>query len=477
MLRRTKIVATIGPASGSPERLKELIDAGADVFRLNFSHGSHEDKRQWIEQIRAYSIQKNWPVAILGDLQGPKIRVGLLAQEPMMLKEGADVCITIDETDGSDGRIPTIYTGLPKDVRPGSSILLDDGLLELKVLSAGPRDVYCRVMVGGPLKSRKGINLPGVAVSAPCLTEKDLEDLTFCMEHEVDWVALSFVRNPQDILQLKDRIRNAGSDLHVVAKIEKPEAVDEFPAILEVSDGIMVARGDLGVEVRPEKVPLIQKEIIRRCNEAGKPVITATQMLESMVKNPRPTRAETSDVANAILDGTDAIMLSAETASGDYPLEAVRLMVHVAEDVEKDPLLRQRIFDIFNQAPAPYLLADAICKAACDVAENLDAAAILAFTQKGDAAALVAKYRPTVPVFAVTPSVGVKRRLALHSGVYGLLVQSEGDTERQITELENAVLKAKLLHKGDLVAITMGSPVSAHGTTNLIKMHRLGENP
>lgn len=474
MFRRTKIVATLGPATCSPEKIHALIDAGVDVFRLNFSHGDPADKALWIRRIREYSIAKNWPVGILGDLQGPKIRVGLLEGGALELKKGEEVTITSADVVGHDHLIPTIYEALPNDVKPDDQILLDDGLLELRVLSAGETEVRCQVVIGGTLKDRKGINLPGVSVSAPALTEKDRRDLQFCIDHEVDWVALSFVRTPHDVILLKDLLQRAQSDIRVVAKIEKPEAVEHFPAILEVSDGVMVARGDLGVEVQPERVPLIQKEIIHRCNMAGKPVITATQMLESMIHNPRPTRAETSDVANAIMDGTDAIMLSGETATGAYPLEAVHLMDKVAKDVEKDPHLRQHLFEHFDQDQAPYLISEAIAKSVGDMAENLDAAAILAFTQTGDTAGLVAKYRPTVPVFGVTPSKGVKRRLALHGGVYGLLVDGTGDTESQISTLEKAVMDAGLLKEGDLVAITMGSPVSAKGTTNLIKMHRLG---
>jgi pyruvate kinase len=474
MFRRSKIVATVGPACCTRPALRALLDAGVDVFRFNMSHGDPAQMAQWVRDIREYSIEKNWPVAILGDLQGPKIRVGSLADDAMELVAGSEVTITTDDVVGADGLIPTIYAALPQDVKPGDAILLDDGLLELRVLHSEDRNVRCRVAVGGLLKSRKGINLPGVTVSAPAMTDKDRRDLDFCISQEMDWVALSFVRSAQEIVLLKDLISDRGASLGVIAKIEKPEAVDCFDQILEVADGIMVARGDLGVEIRPERVPLIQKEIISKCNEAGKPVITATQMLESMIHNPRPTRAETSDVANAILDGTDAIMLSAETASGSYPLEAVRLMVRVAEDVEKDPRLRQRIFDIFNRAPPPYLLSEAIAKAACTLADTLDAQAILAITEKGNTAALVGKYRPPIPVYAVTASVKVKRRLALHGGVFGLLCEAAGDTEAQIAAVEAAVLESGLLQRDDLVAITMGSPVAAHGTTNLIKMHRLG---
>lgn len=474
MFRRTKIVATVGPACESEDMLLALMEAGADVFRVNFSHGSHEQKARWIKTIRELSIRRRRAVGIIGDLQGPKIRTGLMQDGQMLLESGRDVTITTRNILGADGVIPTIYEALPGDVVPGDRILLDDGLMELKVLESTEAEVRCRVVVGGVLKDRKGINLPGVKVSAPALTDKDCEDLDFCIAHEVDYVALSFVRRPEDLWELKQRLYRIKSDLPVIAKIEKPEAVDNFSAILEAADGIMVARGDLGVEMPPEKVPLIQKRIIRECNEAGKPVITATQMLESMVGNPRPTRAETSDVANAILDGTDAVMLSAETASGRYPVEAVNLMARVASDVESDPALREMVFHPVSEARGYRSLPEAIGRAACHVAETLGTTGILAFTQTGSTAALVGKFRPSVPIFAVTPAQNVRRRLALYAGIRSIRVDIEGDTEAQIRSVEQAVLKDGLLKRGDVVVITMGSPVSAPGTTNLMKVHRLG---
>jgi pyruvate kinase len=413
-------------------------------------------------------------VAILGDLQGPKIRTGLMHGGVLELVTGSEVTITTRQVTGAGDLIPTIYRQLPGDVRPGDRILLDDGLLELVALASTDEEVRCRVVVGGLLRDRKGINLPGVPVSTPALTAKDLEDLAFCMRMKIDYVALSFVRRASDVQELKDLLFREKSELLVVAKIEKPEAVADFDAILEVADGIMVARGDLGVEMRPEKVPLIKKRIIRKCNEAGKPVITATQMLESMIEHPRPTRAETSDVANAILDGTDAVMLSAETASGKYPVEAVSLMVRVAEDVESDPELKEKVFHPIPEIRGYRRLPEAIGQAACRVAESVGATAILAFTQTGSTAALVAKYRPALPIFAVTPSQAVRRRLALVAGVRSLRVDIEGDTEAQIRSVEEAVLAAGALQRGDVVVITMGSPVSAPGTTNLLKVHRLG---
>jgi len=474
MFRRTKIVATLGPASSSEELLNALMDGGADIFRLNFSHGDQQDKAELIRRIRDISTRRRQAVAILGDLQGPKIRTGLMQSDGVKLQPGAEVTITTRDVRGTETLIPTTYQQLPGDVRPGDHILLDDGLMELEVVAIDGADVRCRVVVGGLLKDRKGINLPGVAVSVPALTEKDRRDLEFCIREGVDWVALSFVRSAADILELKDLIFQHKSDIRVVAKIEKPQAVADFDAILEATDGVMVARGDLGVEMRPEKVPLIQKMIIRKCNAAGKPVITATQMLESMIEHPRPTRAEVSDVANAILDGTDAVMLSAETASGKYPVEAVKLMARVALDVESDPDLKEKVFHPIPEARGYRRLPEAISQAACRVAENVDAKAILAFTQTGTSAALVCKYRPPMPIFAVTPSQAVRRRLVLYAGVRSLRVDIEGDTEAQIRSVEAAVLEAGVLQRGDIVVITMGSPVSAPGTTNLMKVHRLG---
>ena len=471
---RNKIVATVGPASCSKEMLLALMEAGADVFRLNFSHGQHDALTETVALIRQISRNRRRAVAILGDLQGPKIRTGMMRGDVMTLTSGESVVITTADVLGEDGVIPTTYNALPQDVSDGDRILLDDGLLELQVEKISGEQVHCRVLVGGQLKNRKGMNLPGVAVSAPALTEKDLADLDFCIEQELDYLALSFVRTAAEVIELKKLLAQRGASIQVIAKIEKPEAVEAFAEILAAADGIMVARGDLGVEINSEKVPLIQKRIIRQCNLAGKPVITATQMLESMINNPRPTRAETSDVANAILDGTDAVMLSAETASGDYPCEAVEMMVRVAVDVERDPQLKEQFFHPLLETCGTRSLTEAIGQAACRVAENVGAAAILAFTQTGSTAALVAKYRPPMPVYAVTPTLAVRRRMALYAGVRSIRVDIEGDTEAQIRSVDAAVIDAGVLNKGDIVVITMGSPLSDPGTTNLLKVHQLG---
>ncbi|MCF6267550.1 MAG: pyruvate kinase [Desulfuromusa sp.] len=475
MYRRTKIVATVGPACAERGQLECLLKAGVDVFRLNFSHGSLEQKEIWIKQIREISAEQQKVVAILGDLQGPKIRTGVMRGGSQELVPGQEVIITTADIEGADGLIPTNYQALPQDVVPGDQILLDDGQLELEVMRTDTEQVHCRVIYGGKLKDHKGINLPGVKVSAPAMTEKDFTDLDFAIRQKLDWIALSFVRTAAEVSRLQQRLTERKSAIRVIAKIEKPEAVDNFATILDATDGVMVARGDLGVEVPSERVPLIQKMIIRECNQQGKPVITATQMLESMIAHPRPTRAETSDVANAILDGTDAVMLSGETAAGLYPVEAVRVMDRIARDIESYPDLKESRF----VAPAAELLQqslpNAIGLAACQVAETVGAVAILAFTQTGSTVALVAKYRPPLPVIAVTPSEQVRRYLTLYRGVNSLQVDIQGSTEEQILSVDAAVLKSGLLKDGDVVVITMGSPITAPGTTNLLKIHQLGD--
>jgi pyruvate kinase len=475
--RHTKIIATVGPATRSSERLSALMDAGADLFRLNFSHGDQVEKAAAIREIRLLSRQRRQAVAIIGDLQGPKIRIGPIAGDAVELIAGQRIRLTAETVVGDNRRIPVGLPELSRIVIPGERILLDDGLLELEVLGTEDVEVECRVVNGGILRSRKGVNLPGAALALPAITDKDWEDVRFCIREEVDYLALSFVRQASDIGSLKEFLAHEGADISVLAKIEKPQAVENFAAILGMADGIMLARGDLGVEIGPEQVPLIQKRIIRQCREAGKPVITATQMLESMISHPRPTRAETSDVANAILDGSDAVMLSAETATGSYPVESVELMARIARSVEGDPFLSQRIFHRYPPSVGQRLLSDAIGEAACRTAENIGAAAILAFTQTGSTAALVARYRPPMPIYAVTPSRAVRRRMALYSGVRSVQVGFQGNTEAQIHSMEEAVLAAGLLQRGDLVVITMGSPVAAKGTTNLMKVHRIGTGP
>lgn len=467
--RKTKIVATLGPASNTPEMIGRLLQAGVDLFRLNFSHGDHTEKARLIEHIREASRRIGKQAAILADLQGPKIRTGKMAGEGMPLEKGQEVVITTDDCLGADGIIPTIYQALPQDVAAGSRILLDDGLLELKVVSVQHNRVHCHVINGGLLKNNKGINLPGVHVSAPSLTEKDLVDLQFCLTADVDYVALSFVRTAEDVEGVKRIIFEAGKNLPVVAKIEKPEALRSFNKILKVADAVMVARGDLGVEMQAEKVPLIQKKIIQACNKAGKPVITATQMLESMIVNPRPTRAETSDVANAIIDGTDAVMLSGETASGCHPVEAVETMVRIARDVE------QAGFGSRSDAPVVTTpsIAQAVGEAACRVSASLKAKAIAVFTQSGSTAALISRFRPNIPIVAFTNGELIQRRLALYWGVHSRSIEILEHMDQQISVAEQELL-ASGFKKGDIIVIVMGIPIEARGSTNLMKVHKLG---
>jgi len=469
--RKTKIVATVGPACSSAKMLQRLLQAGVDIFRLNFSHGTNADKQELISLIREVSAQVGRDVGILADLQGPKIRTGKMAGDAMLLTKGEEVTITTADILGENNLIPTIYKALPYDVKPGSRILLDDGLLELKVASVHGEDVVCSVVTGGILKNNKGINLPGVKVSAPSLTEKDCHDLAFCLEADVDFIALSFVRTAADVEELKRIISASGKQIPVVAKIEKPEALRNFDKILKVADAVMVARGDLGVEVQAEKVPVYQKKIIEACNRAGKPVITATQMLDSMIKNPRPTRAETSDVANAIIDGTDAVMLSAETASGEYPIEAVETMVKIALEVEQAGFLKQiQHGDEFSGS-----IAMAVAESACRAASSLNARAIVVFTRSGSTAALLSRFRPITPIIAFTASREIRRRLSIFWGVRCTEVGIMENTDQQIFEVEK-ILLASGFRKDDLVVITMGTPIETRGSTNLMKVHKLGSH-
>lgn len=467
--RKTKIVATLGPASDTPETIGRLLQAGVDLFRLNFSHGDHAEKTRLIKLIRDASQRHGKQAGILADLQGPKIRTGKMVGDGMRLEKGQEVVITTADCLGADGIIPTIYQALPQDVTVGSRILLDDGLMELKVLGVQDNQVRCMVVSGGLLKNNKGINLPGVKVSAPSLTEKDLQDLQFCLGADIDFVALSFVRTAEDVEGIKRIIYQAGRDLPVVAKIEKPEALRSFNKILKVADAIMVARGDLGVEMQAEKVPLIQKKIIQACNASGKPVITATQMLESMIINPRPTRAETSDVANAIIDGTDAVMLSGETASGAHPVEAVETMVRIARDVEQAGF-GSRLDAPVTNTPS---IAQAVGEAACRVSASLKAKTIAVFTQSGSTAALISRFRPHTTIIAFTNTFQIMRKLSIYWGVQAQSIEILEHMDQQIAVAEQKLLAAGL-RKGDIVVIVMGTPIEARGSTNLMKIHKLG---
>lgn len=467
--RKTKIVCTLGPASNSEERIRSLIDAGADVFRLNFSHGTHEEHAKHIEIIRHLEGVTRRRFAIIQDLQGPKIRVGQI-NGVMSLKNGETVTLTIDNVVGEGKTIPVTYEGIVKDVGARDRILMDDGLLELKVKSVSARKIECEVVNGGPLTSHKGINLPGVNVSIPSLTEKDIEDLGFGVRSGVDFIALSFVRHVSDVLELRDLLVEMNGGQGIIAKIEKPEAVDEIDPIIEASDAIMVARGDLGVEVPIEEVPILQKSIIRKCNEYGKPVITATQMLDSMIREPRPTRAEATDVANAVFDGTDAVMLSGETSAGNFPVESVKTMVSIVDMAESHLGLVERKL---NYKTVRDDFTDAIAEVACSLAKFVDASFIVPITNTGTTARALSKYRPQVPVYALTESVDVARKLPLIWGVTPVDVESIPDTDAMLTQVSSILKAASLASPGDTYVLTAGTPILARGTTNTLRIEKI----
>ncbi|MCO6449418.1 MAG: pyruvate kinase [Caldilineales bacterium] len=472
-MRFTKIVCTIGPASSDPSILAQLMRAGMDVARINFSHGSHADHADTIRRIRSISDELDRPIAILADLQGPKLRVGALPNEGVQLQVGKLIPLTTDPA--PNNAIPCQYEELPSLVQPGDRLLLDDGLIELEVESASAGDIQARVITGGVLYSNKGINLPRADSRIPAITEKDRQDLLFAVEQRVDWIALSFVREADELLELRALLRKhgrAGQLPQIIAKIEKPEAVENIESILQAADGIMVARGDLGIELPTEEVPLTQKRIIRLCNRAGRPVITATQMLDSMIRNPRPTRAEASDVANAVLDGTDAVMLSAETAAGRYPVQAVQTMARIVTRVESElPVQRERksIESRYNYA------AQAIAHAASDLAKNLGASAIIAPTTSGYTARQISRYRPGLPVIAVTPNPMVRRQLNLHWGLFPIFSPRRNTTDEVISDAVEVAQKKGFVKEGELVVITAGAGGSTPGTTNLIKVQLIEE--
>ncbi|HEY9648800.1 MAG TPA: pyruvate kinase [Chroococcidiopsis sp.] len=466
-LRRTKIVATIGPATSSPEVLRELIEAGATTLRLNFSHGSHDDHQRNIRLIRQISFELNQPVGILQDLQGPKIRLGKFEDGPITLKKGDPYTLTSILQPGNQTISSVTYEPLADEVPEGATIMLDDGRVEMIVESVDKekRALHCRVVVGGPLSNNKGVNFPGVYLSIKALTDKDKTDLMFGLDQGVDWVALSFVRNPQDVLEIKELISTAGKHVPVIAKIEKHEAIEQMDAILSICDGVMVARGDLGVELPAEEVPLLQKRLIKTANRFGIPVITATQMLDSMVNSPRPTRAEISDVANAILDGTDAVMLSNETAVGKFPVQAVETMARIAVRIEDDGPMIRNVEGLPGRS-----IPNAISQAVGRIAEQLRSAAIMTLTKTGATARNVSKFRPHTPILAVTPHVDVARQLQLVWGVKPLLVLDLPSTGQTFQAALNVAQEKELLREGDLVVMTAGTLQGVSGSTDLIKV-------
>ncbi|VBB42790.1 Pyruvate kinase [uncultured Desulfatiglans sp.] len=465
---KTKIVCTIGPASESPETLRALILNGMSVARLNFSHGTHRDHAAKIKALRALSAELKRPVGILQDLGGPKIRVGRIPDPGITLKAGQRFILTSEKIDGTVVQVSISYPTLPDEVKPGDRILLADGFLELKVLEVIPPRIICEVITGGILTSHKGVNLPSRTISTPSITAKDKHDLRFGLEQEVDCVALSFVRSRQEIDQIREMIAQAGKDTPVIAKIEKHEAVQHIDEILRAADGVMVARGDLGVEIPLYEVPMIQKETIEKANRLGKPVITATQMLRSMVDSPRPTRAEATDVANAVLDGTDAVMLSEETASGRYPVEAVRFMAQILQQTEIHfPHAR------YLERPVGGDIPEAVAHASCTLAERLHAAAIIAPTRSGQTARLISSFRPGNHLIAVSPSEETVRRLTLCWGCLPILVARPSDTDDMFDKAAAAALDSGNVREKDLVVITAGHPVWVPGSTNMVKVRYL----
>jgi pyruvate kinase len=470
--RRAKIVCTLGPATDSPEIMAGLIEAGMDVARLNFSHGTFGEHAWRLGTLRRLARQQGKTVAVLQDLQGPKIRTGPLeGGGHIELRPDSTLTITTRQLAGKPGLVSTNFQPLPREVHAGDRILLSDGLLELRVERVAGRDIACRVVNGGPLGEHQGINLPGVPLRISALTQKDLDDLEFATRYTVDYVALSFVRSAQDVLKLKRLLARAGEEIPVVAKLEKPEAIAGLDEILRVADGVMVARGDLGVELPPEEVPLIQKRVIALANARNVPVITATQMLESMTAHPRPTRAETSDVANAVLDGTDAVMLSSETATGSFPREAVRMMDRIICATESSARYaehaRRRSRDRSLSVP------EAVCESVAHMADELSLKAIAVFTQSGSSARLVSKYRPCVPVFAFSPIRHILRRVALYWGVSPVHMPHVESTDRMVEGAARRLRELGAVKPGNLIAVVAGTPIARRGTTNLLKLHRI----
>ncbi len=482
--RKTKIICTIGPACNTPEMLRSLILAGMDVARLNFSHGFYEDHAKVVKIIREISVEIGKPIAILQDLQGPKIRTSKLKNGPLTLSPHQIFTITTEQIENTDSMVSTTYVDLARDLKAGNTILIDDGLLQLKVLETDGIKLTCEVIHGGILKDNKGINIPDVKLTTPALTEKDIQDLQFGLELDVDYIALSFVREAKDVLELKALIQKANKEIPIIAKIEKPQALLNINSILDVCEGIMVARGDLGVELSPEKVPVEQKRLIKKANEKGILVITATQMLESMIKNPCPTRAEASDVANAIFDNTDAVMLSGETASGSFPIEVVKLMSRIIEETEKaisyprdsrtdledlDPPLHRDPIGSFPQS---------ISSLACDAAAQISAKAVIVFTSSGSTALRISKCRSNSKILALSPYPAIQRKMGLLWGVQSAIIHEElndiKDTEDVLIKVDEILLNSGLFFKGDKIVITTGSPRPVSGTTNILKLHIIG---
>ena len=475
-MRRTKILATLGPASSSEEMIERLLTTGVDAFRLNFSHGRHEDHAKMIRTIRDVATELGRYVPIVGDIQGPKLRIGDV-DGVQHVETGQIFVIHTEPITGNAKEVSTPFTPLPQEVQIGQRILINDGLVELIVTAVDPTHVTTRVLHGGPISSKKGMNFPDSELTIPAITEKDRADVKFAAEQKLDYVAASFIRRRSDIVGLRELLlAHGGEEMQVIAKLEKPQAIDNLDEILEVSDGVMVARGDLGVELPPEKVPIIQKKILSRASQWGRFAITATQMLESMTANSRPTRAEASDVANAIFDGSDAVMLSAETASGKYPVEAVQMMARIVFAAEANP--EHSVFhgerEPFRKFSETDEFTDALAGAANYAAEQLDAKYLVVFTQTGFAARLMSKFRPLAPIIALTPSSWVARRMNLLWGVQPFVLRDTGDFHEQIVDRVDEFLLAKdIVRPGDRLVILMGSPIYQRAKTNLLRVHRV----
>lgn len=465
---KTKIVATVGPASSSKEMLRALIKEGVDVFRLNFSHGKHEDHQKVVDAVRELNKELGTHVALLQDLQGPKIRVNEVEDGTEIIR-GQEIIITTRQLKGNKEIVSTSYESLPKDVKPGDMILVDDGKIELKVKEVRDDEVLCEVVYGGPLKSRKGINLPFTKVSAPSLTEKDLADLEFGLKNNVDWVALSFVRKAKDIEILRFIIDSRKSNTRIVAKIEKPEALENIDEVIEATDAVMVARGDLGVEIWMEEVPMVQKMLVAKCNKASKPVIVATQMMESMIENPRPTRAETNDVANAVMDGADALMLSAETAAGKYPLEVVRSMVRTISSVERQGNVFFKFQDV--DPKSPNYLSESLILTACKLAKDVNAKAIVGMTQLGYAAFKAASHRPNANIFAFTSNANIINTMNLVWATRAYHYDKAASTDDTISDVEQILKRDGHVKSGDIFIVLASMPIQERGRSNMMKVH------
>jgi len=474
MTRKAKIVCTIGPSSNSEAVMRDLVRSGMDVARLNFSHGTHEEHARRIERLRRAAQREGCSLGILQDLSGPKIRTGRLKyRAPVALKAGSELTITPRDVPGTASLISTTFPELSREVEPGARILLADGLIELRVTAIHGDDLECEVINGGLLGEHKGINLPGTLIRVPAITEKDQADLEFGLKHGVDLVAVSFVRTAEDVREAKRLIAARDADVPVIAKLEKPQAIEHLEEILDVADGVMVARGDLGVEVAPEKVPIIQKHVIRRAAEWRKPVITATQMLESMIENPRPTRAEASDVANAVFDGTDAVMLSAETAAGKYPREAVAIMSRIVAETEDhmhSGAVRHR------RDRSQLSISETICESVAHAAQDLDMRAIAVFTETGTTARLISKYRPQAGIYAFSAVPEVRHRMNLLWGVQPLACKHAPSADDMVRTAEATLLESKAVEPGDVIAVVAGTSQSS-GSTNFMRLHRVGAEP